>query len=135
MVDLPPPVLPRRGRVPSAQLDRASNASSSMSLSSPLPPMPSPPSFGSAQSDRNAFGFNLQSSYEAISKRHEEELHALESMRMHIFKRMKCDKEYSEQLFRANQSCQRIGQFTSSTTSAIVQVSCEDKIILVLGKL
>ncbi len=116
--DLPPPVLPRRTKKP----DRPP----SIPISSSSPPLPSPsPHQSSAPvlNENDAFGYCLQSSYEAIGKRHEEEMHALESMRMHIFKRMKCDKDYADQLLRANQSCSRHGQFTSSTTSAAVQVS------------
>ena len=121
MSDLPPPVLPRRPRNQSTQNDRMSIASSTPSVTSP--PLPSPlQSVAPRLEESNAFGYSLQSSYEAINKRHEEELHALESMRMHIFKRMKCDKDYADQLFRTNQSCERLGQFSTSTTSAAVQV-------------
>lgn len=118
--DIPPPILPRRPKLSSSQHDRTSNVSSTPSVVSP--PLPSPHgSTAPSLEDSNAFGYSLQSSYEAISKRHDEELHALESMRMHIFKRTKSDKDYAEQLSRINQSCERLGQF-SATTSAAVQV-------------
>lgn len=120
--DVPPPVAPRRQRGSTAQQQQYSDGG-------PVSPDPQLPSLGmSSQSsapkleDTNAFGYSLQSSYEAISKRHDEELHALESMRMHVFKRMKCDKDYADQLHRTNTSCQRLGQFTTNTTSAAVQV-------------
>ena len=127
--DPPPPVLPRRPRISSSKGDRSSTTPSINS-----PPVPHSPhqSVAPKLNEDDAFGYSLQLSYEAVGKRHDEELHALESMRTHVFKRMKCDKEYADQLFRTNQSCERHGQFSSSTTSAAVQVSDEDSVFLLL---
>ena len=122
----PPPVVPRRSHhhPPPSIPDRTFSPTSSTnsSVTSPPPEPPSSSSFVSNYSQSNNFGSCLQSSYEAISKRHEEELRALESLRGHVFKRQRADKEYAEQLGRINQSCERAAQFPSSTTSSIVQV-------------
>lgn len=121
----PPPVVPRRSHhhPPPSIPDRTFSPTSSTnsSVTSPPPEPPSSSSFVSNYSQSNNFGSCLQSSYEAISKRHEEELRALESLRGHVFKRQRADKEYAEQLGRINQSCERAAQFPSSTTSSIVQ--------------
>lgn len=127
-----PPPLPRRER-PSFPTPAERTFSPPMDLHPMSPPIGSPihnaAALDAASSSiapdlchGNKFGACLQTSYEAISKRHEEELHALESLRGHVFKRQRADKEYAEQLQRINQSCERSAQFPSSTTSPIVQV-------------
>lgn len=122
-----PPPLPRRER-PSFPIPAERTFSPPMDVHPMSPPISSP-THNATASDApdlchgNKFGACLQTSYEAISKRHEEELHALESLRGHVFKRQRADKEYAEQLQRINQSCDRAAQFPSSTTSPIVQVS------------
>ena len=73
-----------------------------------------------SQGDR--FGACLQASYEAISKRHDEELKALESLRSHIHRRSRADKDYAETLAKINTSCRRSADF-GSNPSRIVQVS------------
>ena len=52
---------------------------------------------------QEGFGVCLQQGYEAITKKHEDELLALESLRGHIFNRARADKEYAESLNRLNQ--------------------------------
>lgn len=124
----PPPPLPRRDRPPlpmSTAIERTFSPPEPQQVFSPPPASP-PPADGSLLIPDLCHGTNfgscLQLSYEAISKRHEEELRALESLRGHIFKRQRADKEYAEQLLRINQVSERSSQFSSSTTSAIIQV-------------
>ena len=68
------------------------------------------------------FGSCLQSCYEAINKRHDDELKALESFRVHIFNRAKAEREYADSLARINQKAQR-GVANVNQSSAIVNVS------------
>lgn len=112
-----PPPVPRRER---PQLP----GRTTFSPTSPteLPAVEPPSSYAPDLTQGQHFGSCLQSSYEAISKRHEEELHALESLRGHIFKRQRVDKEYADNLARINQSCQRSAHFAPSVTSPVVQV-------------
>lgn len=46
---------------------------------------------------------------------------ALESVRNHLYKRARADKEYAEQLLRINQSSRKAAEF-SDHSSSIVQV-------------
>uniref|UniRef100_A0A1X7U1C3 FCH domain-containing protein n=1 Tax=Amphimedon queenslandica TaxID=400682 RepID=A0A1X7U1C3_AMPQE len=125
----PPPPLPRRDRPPLPD-------PRTFSPPGPQQPYPSEGAFSPQQQPSSPsssisapdlcqngsdFGSCLQLNYDAISKRHEEELHSLESLRMHIFKRQKVDKEYSDSLQRINQSCERSAQFPVATTSPVVQ--------------
>lgn len=71
--------------------------------------------------EAEGFGVSLQSCYEAINKRHEDELKALESLRVHIFNRAKADKEYTETLAKINVRANR-GVASINQSSAIVQV-------------
>ena len=136
-----PPIVPRRGHHHQPSLPDGTfspTSSTNSSITSPPPEPPSSSSFVSNYSQSNNFGSCLQSSYEAISKRHEEELRALESLRGHIFKRQRADKEYADQLGRINLSCERAAQFPSSTTSSIVQVCvllCRGVVSLLVCKL
>ena len=67
------------------------------------------------------FGRCLQQSHEAITKRHEDELLALESLRGHIFHRARADKDYSDSLLKMNQKAsKKLANIDQS--SAIVQV-------------
>ncbi len=108
--DIPPPrpttpVTPRRDR----EFFRSG--------SSPLPPpVPAAPGTGTEN-----FGSCLQTCFEAINKRHDDELRALESLRVHIFNRAKADKEYAETLAKANGRAAR-GIANLNQASSIVQV-------------
>lgn len=76
---------------------------------------------GGQFSQQEGFGVCLQQSYEAINKRHEDELLALESLRGHIFHRARADKEYSENLLKMNQKANK--KLTNiNRSSAVVQV-------------
>ena len=130
----PPPPLPRRDRPPLPDPRTFSPPSHQQQYPPPegaFSPQQQPSSPSSTLSapdlcqNGSDFGSCLQLNYDAISKRHEEELHSLESLRMHIFKRQKVDKEYSESLQRINQSCERSAQFPVATTSPVVQVRRE----------
>lgn len=68
-----------------------------------------------------AFGSCLQEAHEAINKRHEEELHALESFRAHVFFRAKADREYAQELAKINSRANK-SLTTISQTSPIIQV-------------
>ena len=83
-------------------------------------PTPAPPTPG-ANANSFAFGTCLQESHEAINKRHEEELHALESFRAHVFFRAKADREYAQELAKINSRANKT-LATISQSSAIVQV-------------
>ena len=72
-------------------------------------------------SSQEGFGVCLQQCYEAITKKHEDELLALESLRGHIFNRARADKEYAESLSRMNQKANKKVQ-NISQSSAVVQV-------------
>ena len=94
----------------------------------PLPPSssssrhhtPLPPSSGGK--DGFAFGTCLQEAHDAINKRHEEELHALESFRAHVFFRARADREYAQELAKINSRANKTLS-TVSQSSAIVQVT------------
>ena len=68
------------------------------------------------------FGSCLQACYDAINKRHDDELRALESLRLHIFNRAKADREYAETMSKINYRANR-GLTNVNQSSAIVQVS------------
>lgn len=70
---------------------------------------------------QEGFGVCLQQGYEAITKKHEDELLALESLRGHIFNRARADKEYAESLNRLNQKATKKVQ-NINQSSAVVQV-------------
>lgn len=80
------------------------------------PPRPPAPQVG------ENFGSCLQTCFEAINKRHDDELRALESLRVHIFNRAKADKEYAESLAKANNRATK-GIANLNQGSTIVQVS------------
>lgn len=73
-------------------------------------------------SDTEGFGSCLQNCYETITKRHEDELLVLESLRNHVFHRARLDKEYSENLAKVNTKANRKMGNISNKSSAIVQV-------------
>ena len=108
-----PPLPAPRPRTPKEQ--HPSVASSKEHAPPPL--QVSPPDFP-------AFGTCLQSAHEAINKRHEDELRALESFRMHVFNRARADREYAEQLVKINMRANRAIS-SISQASPIVQVRCE----------
>lgn len=127
----PPPPLPRRDRPPiPSPADSRAFSPPQQQLPYPndtfSPPPPASPTNSLAAPDLcqggSDFGSCLQLNYDAISKRHEEELHSLESLRMHLFKRSRADKEYADALQKINQSSERSAQFPVSTTSPVVQV-------------
>lgn len=104
-------------------------ASLSPSISSPPPPSPphnrvAPTPAGSGGDGKSGFAFGtcLQEAHDAINKRHEEELHALESFRAHVFFRAKADREYAQELAKINSRANKTLS-TVSQSSAIVQVS------------
>ena len=72
-------------------------------------------------SAQEGFGVCLQQCYEAITKKHEDELLALESLRGHIFNRAKADREYAENLNRMNQKASK-KVHNINQSSAVVQV-------------
>lgn len=65
----------------------------------------------------------MQNNYEVISKRHEDELLALESFRNHVFARSRIDKEYSDNMAKMNVKASRKMGSVSNKSSAIMQVS------------
>ncbi len=67
------------------------------------------------------FGACLQNSYDTITKRHEDELLALESLRNHVFARSRLDKEYAESLTKMNTKASR-KMNSVGTKSSILQV-------------
>ena len=107
----PQPPLPHSPSLPRREFSRPS-VESSFSSSSKFPVDPV---------KEDSFGYCLQSSMEAITKRHEEELKALESLRVHISKRTRADREYSLALEKLNQQANR-SIAAISNPSPIVQV-------------
>ena len=91
-----------------------------------LPRLSTLPSTSSSSADYSTvdgFGSCLQTGFDAIHKRHEDELLALESLRAHIFNRAKDDKEYADKLSKTNvRASRKVANINK--TSAIVQVSC-----------
>lgn len=86
---------------------------------SPSPPVPTPtPSLSKSQA---AFGTCLQQAHDAINKRHDDELHALESFRAHVFFRAKADREYAQELSKINTRANRTLAAVSHS-SPIIQV-------------
>ena len=90
---------------------------------SPLSPVSSQGTIDPAASSDDAQGFGscLQNSIEMITKKHEDELLVLESLRSHVFHRSRMDKEYSENLAKANLKAKR-KMGNANNKSAIVQV-------------
>ena len=78
----------------------------------------------SSTSDGERFGNCLQNCYDTITKRHEDELLVLESLRGHVFNRSRLDKEYAENLAKTNSKASRKMANVSNKSSAIVQVRC-----------
>ena len=106
---LPEPVMPAP-RLPSSPLGSKA----------PVPhPRGSQPS--TATEDVDTFGSCLQTSQDVINKRHEDDLRALESFRVHIFNRAKADKDYAEALAKANMRASK-GIAGLGQGSTIVQV-------------
>ncbi len=70
------------------------------------------------------FGQCLQSATDAIGKRHDDELIALESLRFHIFNRAKQDKTYAEELLKTNMRASKKALSVSDPSSPIFQVCC-----------
>lgn len=90
------------------------------SLSSASDPAPEPPKTTADSEEK--FGSCLQTCYDAINKRHDDELRALESLRVHVFNRAKADRDYAESLAKINQRASR-GLSNVNQSSAVVQVS------------
>ena len=118
---------PRKPHRPS-ELNGTSSTSSSVSPPPPIPPVAAArrrPVMEQQMSDsfssQEGFGVCLQQCYEAITKKHEDELLALESLRGHIFNRARADKEYAESLNRMNQKANKKVQ-NINQSSAVVQV-------------
>ncbi len=79
-----------------------------------------------------SFGQCLPSATDAIGKRHEDELIALESLRFHIFNRARQDKAYAEELLKTNTRASKKAASVSNPSSPIFQVcvcvnNCECK--------
>ena len=91
---------------------------------SPLSPvsLSEVPKCTSMSTDSERFGSCLQNCYETITKRHDDELLVLESMRSHVFQRARLDKEYAENLAKMNGKANRKMATLSNNSSAIVQV-------------
>lgn len=85
------------------------------------PPPPASPSSPRPNKNHVAFGTCLQEAHDAINKRHEDELHALESFRAHVFFRAKADREYAQELGKINARATKT-LASVSQPSAIVQV-------------
>lgn len=119
-----PPVAPRKPHRP-PELNGTSSTSSSVSPPPPIPPVarrrPMMEQMSESFSSQEGFGVCLQQCYEAITKKHEDELLALESLRGHIFNRARADKEYAESLNRMNQKANKKVQ-NINQSSAVVQV-------------
>ena len=94
-----------------------------------------PPVVGRTESSsggvaHEGFGTCLQQCYEAITKKHEDELLALESLRGHIFHRARADKEYADNLTKMNQKAsKKVANINHS--SAVVQVQNEQSVLSV----
>ena len=122
-----PPVAPRKPHRP-PELNGPSSSTHQTS-SSVSPPPPAPPvarrrhmmEQPSESISQEGFGVCLQQCYEAITKKHEDELLALESLRGHIFNRARADKEYAESLNRMNQKATK-KLLNINQSSAVVQV-------------
>ena len=112
-----PPIPPRVAAKPPVK-PRVSSPPAHVATFSSSSPSPAAAPLGL---DHDRFGSCLQTCYDAINKRHEEELRALESLRVHIFNRAKADREYAESLARINQRATR-GVANITQQSAIVQV-------------
>lgn len=69
-----------------------------------------------------AFGSCLQQAHDAINKRHDDELHALESFRAHVFFRAKADREYAQELAKINTRANKTLSAVSHS-SPIIQVT------------
>lgn len=118
-----PPVAPRKIQRPPASASDVNGTTTS-----PLPPIQNVMSrAGPAASVEDAglaqegFGHCLQQGYEAITKKHEDELLALESLRGHIFHRARADKEYAENLAKMNQKASKKVS-TIDQSSAVIKV-------------
>ena len=105
---IPPPDLPP---------PRASLSPPAVVSPPPAQPLPSL----AANNNGYAFGTCLQEGHDAINKRHEDELHALESFRAHVFFRAKADREYAQELAKINSRANKTLSSVSQS-SAIVQV-------------
>lgn len=86
----------------------------------PTPPVHSP-SPALPNKNQVAFGSCLQQAHDAINKRHEDELHALESFRAHVFFRAKADREYAQELSKINARASKTLAAVSHS-SPIIQV-------------
>ena len=84
----------------------------------------SSPAMSSSQGEGGgavAFGKCLHQAHDAINKRHEDELHALESFRAHVFYRAKADREYAQELGKINARANR-ALSSIAHNSPVVQV-------------
>lgn len=113
-----PPVVSKKPH----RLPEPNGSTSSSTTSSPPPVMTRGSSVvAGGGSGLEGFGYCLQQSHEAITKRHEDELLALESLRGHIFHRARADKDYSDSLLKMNQKAsKKLANIDQS--SAVVQV-------------
>ena len=122
-----PPVAPRKPQPPAPRQHSTAPAPDVNGSTATGPPPPivirgAPPVI--ANDGGEGFGHCLQQGYEAITKKHEDELLALESLRGHIFHRARADKEYSESLIKMNQKAtKKIANIDQS--SAVVKVQAE----------
>ena len=111
-----PPARSRSPALPSPLLHSPPvNSFSSASAPAPVPPR-------TTADSEEKFGSCLQTCYDAINKRHDDELRALESLRVHVFNRSKADRDYAESLAKINQRASR-GLSNVNQSSAVVQVS------------
>ncbi len=76
------------------------------------------------------FGQCLQSATDAIGKRHDDELTALESLRFHVFNRAKQDKAYAEELLKTNMRASKKAASVSDPSSPIFQVCFPKKLLM-----
>ena len=115
-----PPVAPRKPhRLPEL------NGSTTSSSSSPPPAVFRGTSVSTDDgSSQEGFGRCLQQGYEAITKKHEDELLALESLRGHIFHRARADKEYAESLLKMNQKANKKLANIDQSSAAVQVYDC-----------
>ena len=112
------PSYPTRSPVP----DLPVPASPSKSVGTPVFPTRASAPMANGDIDPNSFGKCLQGATEAIGKRHDDELIALESLRFHVFNRAKQDKAYAEELLKTNMRASKKAAMVSNPSSPIFKV-------------
>ena len=114
---------PNTGSAPALPPERPLPRTNSTERPQPRASTTERPQPRASTSEGEGFGSCLQNCYDTITKRHEDELLALESLRNHVFNRARLDKEYADNLAKTNAKAQRKMVNVGNKASAIVQVT------------